>query len=135
MATVFPLQIVTPDGCAYNSNAYSLTLCTIDGYVTVMAGHVPYVTAIGAGECRVVIEPGMDPRKAACIGGILSVTKEKVCVAATTFEWAENIDVARAELAKKRAQERLEAKLDKKNQDLAELKLKRAVVRLKVAGK
>ncbi len=135
MSAVFPLQIVTPDGCAYNSNAYSLTLNTIDGYITIMAGHVPYVTAIGAGECRVVIEQGMDPRKAACIGGILSVTKEKVCVAATTFEWAENIDVARAELARKRAQERLETKLDKKNQDLAELKLKRALVRLKVAEK
>lgn len=135
MATVFPLQIVTPDGCAYNSNAYSLTLYTIHGYVTIMAGHVPYVTAIGVGECRVVIEPGMNPRKAACIGGILSVTKEKVCVAATTFEWAENIDVARAELAKKQAQERLKAKLDKRNQDLAELKLKRALVRLKVAGR
>lgn len=135
MANTFSLQIVTPDGCAYNSNAYSLTLNSIDGYVTIMAGHVPYVTAIGAGECRVVIEPGMDPRKAACMGGILSVSKEGVCVAATTFEWAEDIDVVRAEKAKKRAQEKLEAKLDKKNQDLAELKLKRALIRLKVAGK
>lgn len=135
MANTFSLQIVTPDGSSYDGTAYSLTLRTIDGDVTIMASHVPYVTAIGAGECRVVVEQGAEPRKAACIGGILSVSKERVCVAATTFEWAENIDVARAELAKTRAQERLDAKLDKKNADLAEIKLRRALVRLKVAGR
>lgn len=133
--TPFALQIVTPDGTAYDGQAYSLTLRSIDGDVSVLAGHIPYVTAIDAGECRVLTEEGGAPRKAACIGGILSVSKEKVCVAATTFEWAENIDVARAEAARKRAQEKLEAKIDKKNSDLAEMKLKRALVRLRVAGK
>lgn len=87
MASVFSLQIVTPNGCAYSGTAYSLTVRSLDGYVAIMPGHVPYVTALGTGECRVVMEQGLEPRKANCSGGILSVNKEGVCVAATTFEW------------------------------------------------
>ena len=75
-------------------------------------------------------------RTAACIGGMVSVVDGKVTLVPTTFEWADTIDVARAEISKKRAEDIL---ADQKSTDiqlkLAEARLKRALVRRSVAGK
>ncbi len=53
------------------------------------------MTALGMGRATVVTDQGT--RYAACIGGMLSVEKELVTLVATTFEWAEDIDTARAQ--------------------------------------
>lgn len=129
----FTLQIVTPEGSRYDGEAQMIRLRTIEGDVAVMAGHVPYATAVGVGECRVVLPDGSE-RRAACCGGLFSVGSV-VRLVASTFEWAEDIDTARAEAACARAQEALAAgKTDVAQKAALQERLRRAEVRLQVAG-
>ena len=91
--TSFPLQIVTPGGQAYDGMAQKLFCRTIVGDVAILARHCDYLTAVGMGEARVTTEDGT-VRRAACIGGMLSVAGGRVRLMANTFEWAEDIDAA-----------------------------------------
>ena len=125
----FHLKIVTPDGEFFDGMAESLTLRTVCGETGILAGHTDFVTALGMGQAKVGLEGKV--RKAACIGGMLSVAKGNVTVVATTFEWAEDIDIPRAERSAQRAKEVLENKSRHTSEEiaLAEARLKRALVR------
>lgn len=129
----FHLQIVSLDGMFFDGDAKQISLRTVDGDIAIRAGHIPYVTAIGAGECRVYVEDTQKPRRAACIGGFINVSKDKVLIAATTFEWVENIDYDRAKKAKERAEGILSSGSSTEHSlELAKIKLTRANARLKV---
>lgn len=129
----FHLKIVTPYGPCFDSEATYLQVRTVDGDVGIMADHADMVTALGMGRAIVDTENGR--REAACIGGLMSVTKDLVSLVATTFEWAEDIDVSRADTSYEKAQKILG---DKNATDLelklAQARLKRALVRKSVAG-
>ena len=82
-----------------------------------------------------VLEDGTE-RKAACIGGMLTMMNGECRLIPTTWEWSEDIDVARAEKAKKLAEEKLQQSgMDDKEVKLAEAKLHRALVRIGTAQK
>ena len=130
----FHLQIISMDGQDFDGQAQKILLRTIDGDVEILARHTDYCTSIGMGTARVTMEDGTE-KKAACIGGMLSVLKGEVKVFPTTWEWSENIDVERAKAAKARAEERLKDQLlDKEARVRAEAKLYRALVRLGSSG-
>ncbi len=131
--TSFYLQIVTPDGKKYAGMAEKILLRTINGDVCILARHTDYITALGLGECRVTDDKG-NVRTAACIGGMLLVTDGMAHVIASSFEWADEIDVARAEKAKEKAETALHSQLTPTEQNLMEARLKRALLRLKVHG-
>lgn len=135
MAT-FKLKIVTPDGAMFDGEARSLTVRTVVGDVCILPGHINFLTALGMGEAKVVPAEG-EARRAACIGGMLSVNGERVTLAPTTFEWADQIDLQRAEFARDQAQEKLahREKLNDHEFAVAEAKLKRALVRSSVASR
>ena len=124
--SVFHLRIVTADGEFFNGEAQRVLVRTIDGDVS-----IPYLTALGMGECRVTGADG-ETRRAACIGGMLSVRDNQVNLAATTFEWAEDIDIDRAERARQRAEQLLQQRADARDQELAQARLKRALTRISV---
>lgn len=132
----FHLRIVSIDGMFYDGEAKQIALQTIDGQVSILANHIPYVTAIGAGECRVYIEDKdtQTIKRASCIGGFINVSKELVLVAATTFEWAEDIDYDRAVKAKAYAENIIETDSNEKKLRIAKNKLRRANVRIKVVN-
>ena len=130
----YHLQIVTPDGQCFDGQAVRLVVPTIHGQVGILARHINYVTALGMGQAKVVTEDG--ERWAACIGGMMAVTNGDVKVVATTFEWADQIDVERAKASIARA----EAMLADPNKDAhtvqyANARIKRARVRLSAAEK
>ena len=130
----FSLQIVTPDGLVFDGQAELLTVRTVDGDVTILPRHTDYVTALGMGRAKVTVDGS--PRYAACIGGMLLVSGGKVKLVATTFEWTDEIDVARAMASAERARAILNEK-EKHTPDeiaLAEARLKRALVRTGAAG-
>lgn len=129
----FPLQIVTPDGLIYEGEAERLCCRTIDGDVAILARHCDYCTAIGMGQAHVIVDG--NTRYAACMGGMLSVMKGKVRLLATTWEWADEIDKKRAEASKRHAEELLENEknLDARELEMAQARLKRALVRTSVA--
>ena len=122
MAATYHLQVVSLDGLEYEGEVQKILLRTIDGDVEILARHTNYCTAIGMGTAKVVLEDGKE-RKAACIGGMLSVMNGEVRVLPTTWEWSEDIDVERAKAAKAKAEERLkDKKLDNEARIRAEAK-------------
>lgn len=129
----FRLQIVTPDGSLFDGQAEALRLRTSEGYVSIRAGHVDYIAALDVGMVSVTKDG--TTRDAACGGGFISVEKGEVRLVATTFEYADEIDVERAESAKKRAEERLAQAQAERDIALAKAKLSRALNRIDVAGK
>ncbi|MGM9521519.1 MAG: ATP synthase F1 subunit epsilon [Oscillospiraceae bacterium] len=131
----FHLQIVTPDGLSFDGQAEKLIVRTVTGEVCILPRHINYVTSLGMGEA-VVVSDGAE-RRAACIGGMLSVSNNEVKLVPSTFEWAEDIDADRAARAKAEAEAKLSdrANLSKRETAMAEAKLKRALVRQSVANK
>ena len=83
----FQLQIVTPEGILFDGAAEQLSVRSIDGEVAVMAGHIPYVTALKEGKCRVYVAGKI--RHASCGGGLLEVNKENVRLLSPDFKFAE----------------------------------------------
>ena len=129
MAT-FHLQIVTPDRMVYDGQAESMIVRTLNGDVCILARHIDYAAPLGTGEARMTDAEG-ETRVAACSGGMIGVDNGEVRVMATTFEWAEEIDLERAEHARQAAQQQLET-LKREDRDfaIAEAKLKRAMARI-----
>ncbi len=130
--TPFHLKIVTPDGLIYDGEAEQVTVRTQEGDVSILARHINFVTPLGMGRAAIVANG--QRRNAACIGGMLSVVNGEVTLVPTTFEWADQIDVERAERAQKKAEERLKASTSDTEVRLAEAKLHRALVRKSVAS-
>ena len=133
--TSFPLKIVTPDGLIYDGNAEMVIVRTITGDMAFLAKHINCVAPLGMG-CATIVVDG-NKRHAACIGGMISVVNGNVNLVPTTFEWADSIDVARAETSQARAEKILNAGAEEKNGmdiQLAQARLHRALVRKNVAS-
>ncbi len=132
--STFHLQITTMDGLIYDGNVQRITLRSSHGDLAILARHMNYCTAIGMGTARVILEDGTT-RKAACIGGMLTVLNGECRVIPTTWEWADEIDLERAKDAQRRAEQRLkEQKLSEDARIQAEAKLYRALVRIGTAS-
>ncbi len=132
--TAFPLKILTPDGVAYDGMVTAVSCRTIDGQIQLLANHIDYTTALGMGEAHITREDGTK-RRAACMGGMVSMIDGECRLLATTFEWAEDIDKERAERSKARAEAILAQKADAREMELAQARLKRALVRSSVAAR
>ena len=128
----FPLTVVTPDGMQFDGQAEELIVRTTAGDLAVLANHCNCVAPLGMGQATIVA----DGKKltAACIGGILSVLNGQVRLVPTTFEWADKIDISRAQASAERAESVIHSNTAS-NVDirLAEARLKRALVRKSVA--
>jgi F-type H+-transporting ATPase subunit epsilon len=129
----FKLKIVTPDGLQFDGLAEELIVRTTTGDLGIMAGHINCVAPLGMGRAMVITEG--QKRYAACIGGMVSVVGGEVTLVPTTFEWADKIDVERADASYQRAQKILKDKASTETDvKLAEARLKRALVRKSVAS-
>ena len=132
--TAFRLKIVTPDGIQSDGNAEELVVRTTTGDVGILAGHINFVAPLGMGEAMILMDG--KKRRAACIGGMVSVVDETVTLLPATFEWADEIDLERAKASEERAQKVLQNK-DASDSELvlAKARLKRALVRKSVASR
>ena len=132
--TNFPLKIVTPDGLIYDGQAEMVIVRTITGDMAFLANHINCVAPLGMG-CATVVVDG-NKRHAACIGGMISVNDGSVTLVPTTFEWADTIDVARAEAAAARAEGIIHRESASATEiRLAQARLDRALVRKSAASK
>ena len=132
--SAFSLKIVTPDGLIFDGQAEKLIVRTNEGDMAVLAKHIDCVAALGMGMATVVDAEGQR-KTAACIGGLLSVNNGNVTLVPTTFEWAESIDAARAQLSQERAEKVLrDSNASSTDIALAEARLHRALVRKSVAS-
>lgn len=127
----FRLDIVTPDGLKLSDTVESLLLRTTEGECELLAGHVDFIASVGTGRARIRKDGG--DTLASISRGIITVKGGEVTLAAVTFEFADDIDVARAKRAKAEAEERIKNAKDDRALALAEAKLERAIARISVA--
>ncbi len=129
----FILTIITPQRQVYQEPVNMVIVQTADGEIGVLAGHIPLVAPLAIGPMRIKTADG--ERKAAISEGFIEISSQGVLLLCETAEMAEEIDIARAESARQRAQSRLQDKKAGIDFTRAQAALQRALVRLKVAGR
>jgi len=128
------LELATPVRLAVAETVDEVVAPGIEGYFGVLPGHAPFLTTLGIGE--VMYRAGRDERYLAVSGGFAEVRNDKVIVLADTAERPEEIDRARAERARARAEQRLSGRSqDDVDFARAAAALARALARLQVAGR
>ncbi|MGM9551457.1 MAG: ATP synthase F1 subunit epsilon [Clostridia bacterium] len=132
MSTYF-LKIVTPDKVKFEGEAESLVARTINGDVCILARHTEYIAPLSIGIVKV--KQNGEYRRASCSGGTLVVSNSKATLVADTFEWEDEIDLERAERAKAKAEERIANHQTDFELKIAELKLKRAINRIRTGSR
>jgi len=125
-------EVVSPERTVYSGEADMVVVRGVEGELGVMANHVPIVTPLEIGEARVKHEGGQE--YIALMGGYLEFRDNKATILADIAELSSEIDVARAEQKRQeREKELAEAKMDEEAMIAAEVSLKKALIRLKVA--
>jgi len=128
------LDIVTAERLVYSEDDVDMIIAPgVEGQLGILPRHTPFMTMLQPGELR--IKRGNEEVSLAITGGFLEVRPDKVIILADAAERAEEIDIARAEAAKKRAEERLKKKPPDTDLVRAEAALRRALTRLKVVEK
>lgn len=127
------VSVVTPDGPVYESDVEMVSTKAKSGELGILPGHIPMVAPLAIGTVRLKKEGNTE--LVAVTGGFLEVRPDKVTVLAQAAELGTDIDVARAEEAKKRAEQRLQSNDSTTDIRRAELALQRALNRLKVTGR
>jgi F-type H+-transporting ATPase subunit epsilon len=129
----FTLDIVTLKKVAFSEAIKSVNAPGTEGYFSILVNHTPFVSSLKAGIIKVTRE-NEETSTFSMSGGFLMTDGKKVILLADAVERPEEIDVARAQAAKERAEKRLAERTPEINIDRARLALLRALNRLKVAG-
>ena len=128
------IDIVTAERIVYSAEVDIVIAPGVEGQLGILPHHAPLMTILQAGE--LVVRKGAEEESLAISGGFLEVRPDRVIVLADQAERADEIDITRAETARKRAEERLKDRhaggIDEAR---AEAALRRAMVRLNVAEK
>jgi F-type H+-transporting ATPase subunit epsilon len=132
MADTIQLEIVTPERLVVNEAVEYIEIPGKTGYIGVLPGHAPLISELAAGELTYRI--GNQTKRVAVAWGFAEVLQAKVTILAETAEKAEEIDTARAEAAKKKAEAELQ-KAGPEGNAQAQAALQRATARLDVAAK
>lgn len=127
----FSLEIITPKGIYLSKKVSSLTIKLTSGYRTFLAGHAELIGSLDYAPMHTVSGGVTDVY--AVHGGAINVSKDKITVICNAIEHSNEIDVDRAEEARKRAEERLNKKDPNMDLKRARLALARALARLKAA--
>ena len=133
MADTFQLDIVTPDRLLVREAASEVTIPGRSGYLGVLPGHAPLLTELGVGE--IAYRNPFGVQHLAVAWGFAEVLPNKVTILAERAERPAEIDVARAQRAKERAQQRLQHAAPDVDHRRAREALERAQTRLDVAQK
>jgi F-type H+-transporting ATPase subunit epsilon len=126
------LEVVTAERLVLEEGGIDVVIAPgAVGELAILPEHAPLITPLMAGELRV--RKGGDENSYFVAGGFLEVLNDKVTILADAAEHAEEIDVARAEEARRRAQESLARRHEQPDVAAAEAALRRSLLRLRVA--
>lgn len=126
----FQLEIITPDRVFYKGEASMVEFTSVDGEMGVYKHHIPLTTVLAPGIVTITEADGK--KEAAVHAGFVQILGEKVTFLAEIAEWPDEIDVNRAQAAKARAEERLRSHGAEVDVARAEIALKKALVRIDV---
>lgn len=130
MAATLKLEIVTPDAKVYSEDVEMVTLPGVEGEMGVYPQHIPVLTQVAPGEL-VARRNGRDELLA--IGeGFVEITGDKVALMTDMAIRAENIDEAKAEEARRRAEARLAEHIDEEEAAIVNAALAHSLAQLKV---
>ena len=127
----FELKIITPDRVFYEGTVDMLEMNTTEGEIGVLPGHIPMTVIIKPGVAK-IYETNGETKEAAMHAGFVEILPDKVTVLAEIAEWPGEIDIARAEAARARAEARLQEKDPSMDMQRAEISLLRALARINV---
>lgn len=130
----FSLEVISPERVFYTGDAQMVELTTTEGDIGIYADHIPLTTIVAPGIMTITEADGT-LKEAAVLEGFMEITGDKVSVLAQSCEWPDEIDVNRAREAKDRAERRLKGSGENINEKRAELALRKALVRIELAGK
>src|SRR3990172_2769941 len=133
MDQTFLLRIVTPDRQVVREDVQEAQIPGREGYLGILPSHAPLISELKVGE--ISYRRGKEVRHLAVTWGFVEVLPEQVTVLAETAERAEEIDVARAQSAKERAERPLKNPNPDTDISRATVALERALIRLQVASK
>ena len=132
------LTIVTPEGLRFEGSVDRVVVPGAEGDFGVLPGHERFLSPVRIGELEIE-RPGAAPLWAAVTEGFAEVTGDKAVLMVDTCEFAGDIDTARAERARVRAEHEMELlkarAQEDRNYKLEEAALHRALIRLQVAAK
>jgi F-type H+-transporting ATPase subunit epsilon len=131
--TQFQLQVVSADRSLVDEWVDEVEIPGAEGYFGVLVGHTPLLALLGAGELW--YRQGTDTHYLALAFGFAEVQPDRVTILAQTAEHAREIDIARAEAARQRAEGRLQNPHPDMDFERARVALLRSMVRLQVASK
>ena len=126
----FRLEIITPDRNFYEGEASMVEFTSVNGEMGVYKHHIPLTTVLAPGIVTITEAEGQ--KEAAIHAGFVEILPDKVTFLAEIAEWPEEIDVARAEAARARAEERLHNHATEIDVARAEIALKKALVRINI---
>lgn len=131
------LKIVTPERAVLEETITQVTLPIVDGEITVLPDHMPYIGALRPGEIMVCTEESDKETSLAVSGGFVEFHDNVLTILADTAERAEEIDVARAEAGKSRAEQIMNERVRLDDEEYARTAalLEKELARLKVARK
>lgn len=129
---VFDVEIITPDRVFFTGTATMIEFNTAAGELGVYARHIPLTTVLAPGVVTIHKQDEEDII-AAVHSGFAEILPEKVTLLAEIAEWPNEIDKARAEAAKARAEERLANRTEAIDVKRAEFALRKALVRIDIA--
>ncbi|CDO05054.1 F-type ATPase epsilon subunit [Oceanobacillus picturae] len=124
------VSVVTPDGPVLEDNFEMVSCKAETGELGILPGHIPLVAPLSIGAVRLKRDNGIE--RLSINGGFMEVRPDKVTILAQSAELPADIDIERAKEAKSRAEGRLQSKQDNVDFQRAELALKRALNRLDV---
>ena len=133
LPTQIQLQIVSADRSLVNERVDEVEIPGADGYFGVLPGHTPLLALLSAGELW--YRTGQEKHYLAIAFGFAEVLPDRVTVLAQVAERAAEIDVARAEAARKRAEQRISSPHSDMDWERARVALLKALVRLQVASR
>ncbi len=126
------VEVVTGERVVFEQDEVDMVVArTVEGVLGILPRHVPLIGVMAPGEMRV--KKGGHEETLAVFGGFLEVAHNQVRVLADSAERAEEIDLARAEAARQRAETRLGQQASELDLARAQLSLQRSMLRLKVA--
>jgi F-type H+-transporting ATPase subunit epsilon len=133
LPTRLTLEIVTPDQSLVSEEVEEVVVPAWEGYLGVLPGHAPLLAVLKIGEMW--YRKGSEKTYLAIAGGFLEVLPDKVTILAHIAERPEDIDVARAEAAKRRAEERFNQPTGEMDFERARIAMMKSLARLQVAAR
>ncbi len=126
----YKLRIITPDRVFYEGTADMIEFNTTEGEIGVLPGHIPMTVIIKPGVLTITEKD--EVKEAALHSGFVEILPDRMTILAEVVEWPGEIDLERAEAAKRRAEERIKSHTPETDMARAETDLMRAIARIQV---